>query len=295
MEGGQEGALRHKWVDVVKVKAHRDRRHISEEEQPVWAGNEAADGWAKRASDDRNEQWGDAVEKLLCSNLHKARRVVRWLAAGSWPDPRSLGKHARAVERADRDMAQTRRRHQWVWTGRSWRCSECGRRCTKAKGGEHMPKASCQGRFDMSGIHASHKVHRALAPEGTKILLCVQCGGARTCATAGLTKRCRDMAGAGAEARLRRIRDGRHPYPRYKYPLHVLGPGIKDVWTQEVIDQSATDMSMRVGQVLEGTSDREDLGVDIGHLCEDVDSGWAGILGEPGEDGGSQDIEWALH
>ena len=151
------------------------------------------------------------------------------------------------------------------------------------------------GRFDMSGIHVSHKVHRALAPEGTKILLCIQCGGARTGATAGLTKSCCDMAGAGAEARLRRIRNGRHPYPRYKYPLQVLGPGLKDLWAQEAIVQTDADMSMRVGQVLEGSSDKEDPGVEIGHLCEDVDSGWAGILGEPGEDGGSQDIEWAYH
>ena len=95
-----------------------------------------------------------------------------------------------------------------------WRCSECGKRGTKGKESDHMSKARCRGKFDMSGVHASHKVFRALAPEGTKILLCVQCGGARTGATAGLIKSCREMSGSGAEARLRRIRGGMHPYPR---------------------------------------------------------------------------------
>ena len=92
---------------------------------------------------------------------------------------------------------------------------------------------------------------------------------------------------------MRRIRGGRHPYPRYKYPLHVLGPGMKGVWAQEAIAQSDCDMSIRIGQAFEGSSDREGMEIDIGALCEDVDSGWAGLLGEPGEDGGSQDMEWA--
>ena len=101
------------------------------------------------------------------------------------------------------------------------------------------------------------------------------------------------MSGSGAEARLRRIRGGMHPYPRCKYPLQVLGSVVKGLWAQEVIEQSGLDMSVRTGKAFGGPLDREGPEVDICALCEDVDSNWAGFLGGLGEDGGAQDIEWA--
>ena len=57
-----------------------------------WQGNESADKWAKLGADDRNEAWGDLVDKILTGNLHKARAVVTWLGEGAWPDGRALGK-----------------------------------------------------------------------------------------------------------------------------------------------------------------------------------------------------------
>ena len=48
-------------VAVRKVKAHRARADVPEDELAVWAGNEEADLWAKRAADDRNGQWGCAI------------------------------------------------------------------------------------------------------------------------------------------------------------------------------------------------------------------------------------------
>ena len=145
----------------------------------------------------------------------------------------------------------------------------------------------------MSGVHESHKIFGVLAPESTTTLFCVRCGGARTGATAGLAKSFRDMSLSGADARLRWIRLGMHPYSRYRYPLHVLGPGVAGFLAQEVVEPGQLDMSVRVGDLLRGPSDGDGPGADeVWALSADVDADWAGLLGSPGEDGGAQDGDW---
>ena len=64
------------------VKAHRLAADVPEAEMFWWKGNEAADKWAKLGAEDRNEAWGDLVDKILTGNLRKARAVVSWLGEG---------------------------------------------------------------------------------------------------------------------------------------------------------------------------------------------------------------------
>ena len=101
------------------------------------------------------------------------------------------------------------------------------------------------------------------------------------------------MSQIGAEARLRRIRLGRHPYTRYGYPLRVLGPGKVGFLAQEAVEPGGFDTSVRVGDLMRGPPDDEGPGVDEAWaLSVDVDSQWAGLLGRPGDDGGAQDFDW---
>ena len=97
------------------------------------------------------------------------------------------------------------------------------------------------------------------------------------------------MSHNGAEVRIRRIKMGMHPYPRYKYPLHVLGPGRSGFMAQEVIEPVDSDMVVRVGDLCRGPPGEEGHGVDEAWaLCTDVHVGWA-YLGSPGDDGGAWD------
>ncbi len=53
---------------------------------------------------DRNEAWGNAVDKLLTHNLRQARSVIAWLAQDVWLDGRMLGKIKQQVRSADADQ-----------------------------------------------------------------------------------------------------------------------------------------------------------------------------------------------
>ncbi len=90
---------------VKKIKAHRLRSDVRDEELFWWKGNEAADKWAKIGAEDRNEFWGDAAERILTGNLYKARAVIKWLSEGLWPDGRASGKVINRCARADFDRA----------------------------------------------------------------------------------------------------------------------------------------------------------------------------------------------
>ncbi len=65
-----------------------------------WLGNEAA----KVGLLDRNDAWGNAVDKLLTSILRKAREVICWLAKGVRLDGRLLGKIKKQVHVAGGDQ-----------------------------------------------------------------------------------------------------------------------------------------------------------------------------------------------
>ena len=102
-------------MSVKKVKAHRLVADVPEDEMFWWQGNESADKWAKLGADDRNEAWGDLVNKILTGNLHKARAVVTWLGGGVWPDGRALGKCMGRCARADLDLRPRPKAHEWSW------------------------------------------------------------------------------------------------------------------------------------------------------------------------------------
>ncbi len=84
-----------------RSKAHRVAAEVPEDDMQRWKGNEAADKWVKIGAQDRNETWGNLVDKILTGNLYKARAVVTWLGQGEWPDGRALGKIKGMAARAD--------------------------------------------------------------------------------------------------------------------------------------------------------------------------------------------------
>ncbi len=49
---------------------------VAADEMRLWLGNEAADKWAKLGALDRNEEWANLAERILTSNLWKAREVI---------------------------------------------------------------------------------------------------------------------------------------------------------------------------------------------------------------------------
>ena len=122
-------------MSVKKVKAHRLVADVPEAEMFWWKGNEAADKWAKLGAEDRNEAWGDLVDKILTGNLRKARAVVTWLGDGDWPDGRALGKSKGCCARADFDLKPRPKAHEWTWYPKGWRCTKCGARRHKQGGG----------------------------------------------------------------------------------------------------------------------------------------------------------------
>jgi hypothetical protein len=187
-----------------------------------WKGNEAADKWAKLGAEDRNEAWGDLVDKILTGNLYKARAVVTWLGAGDWPDGRALGKIKGRCARADFDLRPKPKAHDWTWYPGGWRCTKCGLRKRKQGGGS----VACKEVFDISGININHRhLRKAVGPDGVPIVFCAKCGGARTGRTGGLVKSCDLMCvGAAAKDRLKRLSEGKHPYKTYKYRIQCLGP-----------------------------------------------------------------------
>ena len=207
---------------VKKVKAHRMAADVPESEMFWWKGNEAADKWAKLGAEDRNEAWGDLVDKILTGNLRKARAVVTWLGEGVWPDGRALGKCKGRCARADLDLRPRPKAHDWTWYSKGWRCTKCGARRHKRSGGA----SACTERFDTSGINSDHRhLRKAVGPDGVPIVYCAMCGGARTGKTGGLTKSCVLMCGGNAARdRLKRLKEGRHPYKTYKHLIQFLGP-----------------------------------------------------------------------
>jgi hypothetical protein len=209
-------------MSVKKVKAHRLVADVPEAEMFWWKGNEAADKWAKLGAEDRNEAWGDLVDKILTGNLRKARAVVSWLGEGEWPDGRALGKHKGCCARADFDLKPRPIAHEWTWYPKGWRCTKCGaRKCKQGRGA-----TACTERFDISGININHRhLRKAAGPDGIPIVYCAMCGGARTGKTGGLVKSCVLMSGgSAAKDRLKRLREGMHPYKTYKHPIQCLGP-----------------------------------------------------------------------
>ena len=212
---------------VKKVKAHRLAADVPESEMFWWKGNEAADKWAKLGAEDRNEAWGDLVDKILTGNLRKARAVVTWLGEGEWPDGRALGKCKGRCARADLDLRPRPKAHDWTWYSKGWRCTKCGARRHKRSG----RASACTERFDTSGINSDHRhLRKAVGPDGVPIVYCAMCGGARTGRTGGLAKSCVLMCGGNAARdRLKRLEAGRHPYSNYKHLIQLLGP-LGDGW-----------------------------------------------------------------
>jgi hypothetical protein len=212
---------------VKKVKAHRLVADVPEAEMFWWKGNEAADKWAKLGAEDRNEAWGNLVDKILTGNLRKARAVVTWLAEGVWPDGRALGKCKGRCARADFDLKPRPKVHEWSWCLKGWRCTKCGAKRHIKGGGA----TACTEKFDTCGISADHRhLRKAVGPDGIPIIFCARCGGARTGRTGGLTKSCALMCGGSAsKERLKRLSEGRHPYKYYRHLIQVLGP-VGDGW-----------------------------------------------------------------
>jgi hypothetical protein len=243
-------------MSVKKVKAHRLVADVPDSEMFWWQGNEAADRWAKLGADDRNEAWGDLVDKILTDNLHKARSVVKWLAEGAWPDGRALGKCMGRVARADLDLRPKPRAHEWAWYAKGWRCSKCGVR-RRTIGGGH---GACTERFDISGINPDHRhLRKAVGPGGVPIVFCAMCGGARTGQTGGLKKSCVLMCGSNAaKERLKRLKEGRHPYRAYTYLIDLVGP-VCEGWAAR---ECPSGPPHGCGRLVGGKQD--------GPLCEDI-------------------------
>ncbi len=195
-------------IQVVKVKAHRNKADVQEGDMDDFIGNELADEWAKRAASNRPEARADAAEKCLQSNLRRARRVVKWLATQEWPDSKLLGKQqVQARCPKNREV-----KHCWVWNERWW-CRVCGVRSRN----RHTQK--CIGEEWLSQVHASHNITLARMNE-VPVALCTRCGGAKTGRSGGLRKHCKLMR-SNPGGRLELISQCRHPYNKTR--LNILG------------------------------------------------------------------------
>jgi len=177
------------------------------------------------------------------------------MGEGDWPDGRALGKCMGRVVRADLDLRPKPKAHEWSWYAKGWRCTKCGVRRRTVGGGV----GACTERFDISGVNADHRhLHKAVGPDGVPIVYCAKCGGARTGRTGGLKKSCVLMCGSNAvKERLKRLKEGRHPYRNYTHFIDLLGP-VGDGWAARECLPVPPEGCMGVGV-------RQD-----GPLCEEV-------------------------
>ena len=145
--------------------------------------------------------------------------------------------------------------HEWSWYAKGWRCTKCGVRRRTVGGG----RGACTERFDISGINEDHRhLREAVGPDGVPIVYCAMCGGARTGRTGGLKKSCVLMCGSNAaKERLKRLKEGRHPYRSYTYLLDFLGP-VGDGWAARERPPEPPEGCGAVGDI------------QCGPLCEDV-------------------------
>jgi hypothetical protein len=182
---------------------------VREEELVDFIGNERADEWAKRAADDRPEQRTEAAVEAMALAVKKARKVVEWLAEGSWPDSKALGKAPSGVrERMRAGVKPPVSRHMWVWQGRRWGCVRCG-----VPGTRRRPTGGrCAGGVSRLGVHESHRLRDCTAG-GNPMLVCLVCGGSRT-GHRGLESSCGVLSSraSAVKRRLCFLRDDRHPY-----------------------------------------------------------------------------------
>ena len=147
---------------------------------------------------------------------------------------------------------------------KGWRCTKCGaRKCKLGRGA-----AACTESFDISGININHRhLRKAAGPDGIPIVYCAMCGGARTGKTGGLVKSCVLMCGGNAaKDRLKRLKEGMHPYKTYKHPIQFLGPVGGD-WASRERPPPAPSGSEELGAAV---GDESDMGASLMVLGQEL-------------------------
>jgi hypothetical protein len=254
-------------VQVFKIKAHREKSSVPQEEMADYLGNDLADVWAKQAAGDRTSVLlMDSADEILTQNLAKARKVVSWLAAGSWPNGKELGRPPGRGVRTSKvytRMGLDQGGHWWLWQGKAWRCGLCSK-LTRSRSTQR--RDVCPGSIEKAGVHPSHKVVRATGL--TQFWICVACGGTRT-GSHGLTGPCHPGTKAAGE-RIKLLRKDLHPYSRLPITIGRWQAGISEVGIMANAAHGAEAARSQVEHFGQGGME-EDHGLDEAEAYSDED------------------------
>ncbi len=165
-------------VEAFKIKAHKNKEQIRQEEMEHFLCNEEVDLLAKQAATDRvTIALMDLAEAELTGQLFKARRVVEWLADQVCPDRKDLGE-APGVQfrRPGSGLRLAPRLHVWVWSGSSWRCRYCGKFSLSGSF-----KGGCPGSASKAKMHRRHVVRDGWlgSGDGPPFSVCMLCACTR--------------------------------------------------------------------------------------------------------------------
>ncbi len=237
---------------VLKVKAHRTHQEAAACDDPDsladWAGNRAADLYAKRGAATHAGPAGREAADAYEREFKRHTATARWIgiALSQWPRAMVKSKRDKTWRRELGLRRRTRRQRAAQEQGHSmahgrdgWHCLTCGRSSSTWAGTRRLVLSACRGhtasRIQPQGTRPAAHVLWAAEAERTQtgalapdVVWCARCGAYSSAKVYNLGKTCRGIPEKSARTRLAAFNMGVHPTRR-----HRLAPPVR--LTDEVL------------------------------------------------------------